>query len=66
MYSTSAILLIVSLFLLLTLVGLLTITNAFVQHTRRFWKGLYRMTVYLYKRSSGYPQNDAMHFAITR
>ncbi|MCM0583326.1 hypothetical protein H9L19_01770 [Weissella diestrammenae] len=65
MYSTSAILFIISFFLILTIIGFVTLFTLFVQATRRFWRGLYRMAIYLYKRSSGYPERDAMNIAIS-
>ncbi|QIL51014.1 hypothetical protein G7084_06715 [Weissella coleopterorum] len=64
MYSNLFISLITIFFFSLVLVGLYTVTNFTIQSTEKYWRGIYRMTRYLYKRLTGEPKSDAMYYAI--
>ncbi|AVH75538.1 hypothetical protein PAF15_07180 [Weissella koreensis] len=64
MYSNFFISLITVFFFILILVGLYTVTNFIIHFFKRYWRGFYRMSRYLYKRLHGEPESDAMHYAM--
>lgn len=60
-YLTS--LLIISFFFILTIVGFTTIAIFVIDNTERYWRGFYRMGIYVYQRFIGTPKQNAFSIA---